>query len=188
MTENTFEMNPVEAITADAVGEPGQRVFYIQARTAEATVTLVVEKAQVQMLAHGIYQLLAEVSDRYGVENQHATVDSLDLEIQFPLEPDFRVARLELAYDSLTDLVALVAHELVAEDPEAEPGSRVEGRESSSTPAVARLYAARHQMHAMADRALEVAARGRPICPLCGQSYGDQGHVCPRRNGHPSGG
>ncbi len=185
MTEKVYELNPVTAITAGAVGEPGHRVFYIQGRRLEATVTLVAEKAQVQLLAHGIYQLLAEVDDKYATVSHPTPAGSLDLELNFPLEPDFRVARLELGYDPETDLVVLVAHELVAEDPEADPGSRVEDRESSEVPSVAHLYATRSQMRAMADHALKVAAGGRPICALCGQPNDAQGHVCPRRNGHP---
>lgn len=179
MTAKVYELNPVKAITAGALGEPGHRVFYIQGRTLDATVTLLTEKAQVQMLAHGIYQLLAEIVDKYPTVSHPTPVAPLDLELSFPLEPDFRMAGMELGYDSASDLVVLVAHELVAEDPEAD------AQIAPGAPSVARLFATRAQMHAMADHALEVAASGRPICALCGQPNDAQGHVCPRRNGHP---
>jgi hypothetical protein len=37
-----IELDPVDRITTGAVGEPGQRVFYIQGRRAEQLVTLLV--------------------------------------------------------------------------------------------------------------------------------------------------
>ncbi len=176
-----FEMNPVSAITTDAVGEPGSRVFYLQARTSEDTITLLVEKAQVQVLANAIYQLLAEVDDDRGTGPRPSLVDPLDLDLRFPMEPVFRVDNMELEYDAGADLVILVAHELVPRDAEGEP------QEESDTPASARFHATRAQMHALAYHALEVAARGRPVCPHCGQPEGPQGHVCPKRNGHARG-
>lgn len=179
MTPRTYEMNPVEAITAGAIGEPGQRVFYIQARDADQTVTLLTEKMQVQLLAHGVYQLLAEVEEKYPAMPPANEAGSFNMELHPPLEPEFRVDRMELAYDPARDLVILVCHELVEEDT-----GEVE-QSPSAAPSVARLYATRAQMRALADHALEVIARGRPVCALCGQPYDAQGHVCPRRNGHP---
>lgn len=176
-----YEMNPVGSITTDAVGEPGSRVFYLQACTSEDTITLLVEKAQVQVLANAIYQVLAEIGAGLETGPRPSLVDTLDLELRFPLEAEFRVDSMELEYDADADLVILVAHELAPQDPEVEPHQAADG------PASARLHATRAQMHALAYHALEVAARGRPVCPHCGQPDGPQGHVCPKRNGHPRG-
>lgn len=178
MTGKTYEMNPVEAITAGAVGEPGHREFYIQARTPEASVTLLAEKVQVLLLAQGVYQLLAQIEERHAAEPPPLLIEAADLGLRLPLQPDFRVASMELAYHSSTDLVELVAHELIEEEPE------TEGLPEAGSPSVARLHATRAQMRAMADHAVEVAARGRPLCPFCGQPDEAQGHVCPKRNGH----
>lgn len=183
MIQKSYDMNPVQAITAGAVGEPGHRVFYIQARTREAIITLVAEKVQVQLLAQGVYQLLAEIDDKYATTFQPAPVDPLDLELLLPLEPEFRVERMELIYDPEVDMVALVAHELVEEAEEENVEPQIPHRE----PSVAHLHATRSQVRALADHALEVAARGRPLCTLCGQPYDEKGHICPRRNGHASG-
>ena len=43
-----IELDPVDRITADAVGPAGERTFFIQARKAEQLVTVMVEKQQVQ--------------------------------------------------------------------------------------------------------------------------------------------
>ena len=47
-----IELDPVDRITADAVGEPGERSFYLQARKGPMLITLLVEKQQVQLLAN----------------------------------------------------------------------------------------------------------------------------------------
>ena len=60
MTES-FEFRPVEWLTAGAVGEPGQREFYIQARASGDEVALLVEKEQVRMLAQLAQELLARI-------------------------------------------------------------------------------------------------------------------------------
>ncbi len=173
-----YELNPVEAITAGAVGEPGHRVFYIQARALNEIVTLVIEKEQAQLLARGIHQFLAEIDEKFPQQVEGPPVGPLDLELRGPFEPNFRVAQMGLGYDTDTDRIVLVAHEMVAED------SEPEAETAAKTPAVARFWATRAQMRAMADHTLEIAARGRPTCPLCGRPEDRDGHFCPKRNGH----
>ncbi|HEY4691534.1 MAG TPA: DUF3090 domain-containing protein [Anaerolineae bacterium] len=180
MPEKVYELNPVMAITAGAVGEPGRRVFYIQARTLDEIVTLIAEKEQVQMLARGIHQFLDEINTKFPTDSEGGSVGPLDLELRGPFEPNFRVAQLGLGYDTESDLIVLVAHELAAEDSEAETPAETPPESAS----IARFWATRAQMRAMADRALEIAARGRPTCPLCGRPEDPEGHFCPKRNGH----
>ena len=47
---------------------------------------------------------------------------------------------------------------------------------------VARIYATRAQVRAMAARGAEAVAGGRPPCPLCEQPMDPSGHTCPRWN------
>lgn len=176
---DVYELNPVDAITAGAIGEPGHRVFYIQARTVDQIITLITEKEQVQTLAQGIHQFLAEIDEKYPKKIGDPPVGPLDLELRGPFEPNFRVAQMGLGYEPDTDRVVLVANELVVEDPGAEQPNA-----PAKEPSIARFWATRAQMRAMADHALEVAARGRPLCPLCGRPEDPGGHFCPKRNGH----
>jgi uncharacterized repeat protein (TIGR03847 family) len=180
MPQKVYELNPVAAITAGAVGEPGRRVFYIQARTLDEIVTLICEKEQVQMLAQGIRQFLNELDEKFPVETEGDPVGPLDLELRGPFEPNFRVAQMGLGYDRDSDLVVLVAHEVAASESESEPNPETPPEAVS----VARFWATRSQMRAMADHALDVAAQGRPTCPLCGRPEDRDGHFCPKRNGH----
>ena len=65
-----MELGPVDRITADAVGEPGDRTFYIQARAGSELITVIVEKQQVQLLAASVLELLEDAPPvaRYVVE------------------------------------------------------------------------------------------------------------------------
>ena len=56
-----MDLGPVDRITADAIGEPGARVFYLQARAGVELVTVIVEKQQVQLLAASVLELLEDV-------------------------------------------------------------------------------------------------------------------------------
>ncbi len=65
MPHEEIDLRPVTHITTDALGQPGKRVFYIQGWQDERTVTLIVEKIQVQSLAVGMEQFLAEVQQKF---------------------------------------------------------------------------------------------------------------------------
>ena len=168
-----IELRPVTHITTDAIGQPGKRVFYIQGWQDERTVTLIIEKVQIQSLAIGLEQFLVEVSEKYpDLPDANADYDEEKMHIQPPVDPLFRVGEIGLGYDIDQDLVVLVAHELLAEGSESEEAS------------VVRYWCTRSQLRAMCRWGIEVAAQGRPLCPQCGQPMDPAGHFCPKRNGH----
>lgn len=166
-----LELNPVDRITAGAVGDPGKRVFYLQGRKDQTLVTLVVEKYHVQMLALSVLEMLS------GLEKQTAPATAPDdMDLEEPIAPEWRVGKLGLGYDEGRDLVVLEAEEQVAEDDQQE-------REPEE-PARVRFWATREQMLALARQGAEVVARGRPLCDLCGFPVDPEGHLCPALNGH----
>ena len=65
MSGQVFELNPVSHLTTGAVGQPGQRVFYLQAASGAEVVTLIVEKLQVEALAQSITQLVDELYEKF---------------------------------------------------------------------------------------------------------------------------
>jgi uncharacterized repeat protein (TIGR03847 family) len=168
-----IDLQPVTHITTDAIGQPGKRVFYIQAWQSTRTVTLIVEKIQVQSLAVGLDQFLAEIQERYpNLSHDPVEVDESRMRIQPPVDPMFRVGELGLGYDMDNDLVVLVARELVGEEDDAEEARTV------------RFWCTREQIRAMCTWGMEVASRGRPLCPQCGEPMDPEGHFCPKKNGH----
>lgn len=170
---NEIDIHPVTHITADAIGQPGKRVFYIQGWQDERTITLIIEKVQLQSLAIGLEQFLAEVQEKYP-DLPEASAEYIEdkMHIHPPVDPLFRVGEVGLGYDAENDLVVLVARELLPEDQNQEEAS------------VVRFWCTRSQLRAMTAWGVEVAAHGRPLCPQCGQPMDPEGHFCPKKNGH----
>ncbi len=168
-----IDLRPVTHILADAIGPPGQRVFYIQAWEGTRNITLIIEKFQLQTLAIGVEQFLAEIAKKYPVLSE-ASADYIEekMHIHPPVDPLFRVGEIGLGYDPQNDLVVLIAREMIAEGQSEEEAS------------VVRFWCTRSQLRAMCHWGIEVASRGRPICPQCGEPMDPEGHFCPRKNGH----
>lgn len=170
-----IDLNPVSHITTDAIGQPGQQVFYIQGSTEDRVVTVIVEKVQIQTLALGVEDFLTEIQQRYpDLPSVSASVDEALMHIQPPVDPVFRVGELGLAYDADRDLAVLVVREIQNAD------EQVEAEDAN----VVRFWCTRSQLSAMGQWGLEVTGRGRPVCPYCGQPMDPAGHFCPKRNGH----
>jgi uncharacterized repeat protein (TIGR03847 family) len=173
------ELDPVTRLTADAVGEPGRRTFYLQAADARGDqVTLLVEKEQVRRLAENLQAWLPELAaSRPEDPAEAAAAETSELSLAEPLEPDFRVGQLSLSYDPERDRVLVVATELQVEDEDDDPLEAPE-------PLEVRLYVTRPQLRVLARHGAQVVARGRPPCPLCGNPLDPSGHICPALNGH----
>lgn len=165
-----LELDPVDRITVGAVGEPGDRVFYLQARQDDRLVTLIVEKQQVQLLSATLVDILA----RLGKEIEDAGDEEMDLEE--PLVPEFRAGRLAVGYEETRDLMLLEAEELVPDEGD-EEDEDVEGEQI-------RMWATREQMLSLARTGAAVVAAGRPQCRYCGNPMDPEGHRCPAMNGH----
>ena len=172
-----MDLGPVDHITADAVGEPGVRTFYIQARAGKEVVTVIVEKQQVQLLAASVMELLEDAPTTEPV------ADDTTMALQEPLDPRWRAGRLSIGFDEDRDLFLLEVEELQPdlEDLDIEdPRPAVPGTEPESI----RIWALPAQMLAFSRHGAAVAARGRPTCQFCGNPIDAEGHACPAMNGH----
>ena len=175
MSLEVYEVKPVTHITTNAIGEPGKRVFYLQAKSEDQLLTFLIEKQQVQSLAVGVEQFLSDLHRRFpDLHEASPSYVEEDMALHKPIDPLFRIGQIGLGYDEEEDLLVLVAHELSAEIDEAD-------EEGAS---VARIWCSRDQLRAMCHWGLELANRGRPICGHCGQPIDVGGHFCPKRNGH----
>lgn len=173
MSGQVYELNPVSHITTGAVGQPGKRVFYLQAVHDTEVVTLIVEKLQVEALAQSVTRLIDELYEKYPeLTRAQPAYRPERMALRTPLDPAFRVGQLGLGYDADRDLLVLVAQEVTTEE---------RGPEEAG---VARLFATRAQMLELSEHGLSVVRQGRPTCGLCGQPMDPEGHFCPRSNGH----
>jgi len=173
-----MDLEQVDKVTTGAVGEPGERTFFVQARAGERLVTIGVEKEQVELLSSSILEILATVDKETGdgpPEEQ--------LELEAPIEPLWRAGRLSIGYSEDRDLMLLELEELVPEPEDDEPE---ETADEAPDPDRLRVWATREQMLALSRQGASVAARGRPRCQFCGNPIDPEGHTCPAMNGHRS--
>jgi uncharacterized repeat protein (TIGR03847 family) len=170
MAEFTYDLEAVQRITAGAVGQPGNRVFYVQARRGNRMISLLAEKEQVRALAEAITQLLDDLAEKNPGLSTTDDILVTNMSLEEPLEPEFRIGQMGLGYDNERDMVVLVIQGMT--------------EETSEDTATARFSATRMQMRALSVHAAHVVAAGRPICGNCGRPIDPSGHFCPQRNGH----
>jgi len=164
---DSFELDPVDWISAGAVGEPGSRVFYVQARKGGDLVALVVEKGQVAALA----QLAQQLLEHAGLTVTPDDLDEVAQRLVDPVVPAWRAGSLSLGADEDAQRFLLEAEELVDDEEEG---------------AVARFWMGREDLVALAAHAAwSVTAGARERCRFCGRPIDPVlGHVCPATNGH----
>lgn len=176
MTDYAYDLNPVQQIIADAVGEPGERTFFIQGSTGDEMVSVILEKQEVANLALSVLQLLEELEEKYP-DLPHKQWGGGPLVPEVPFDAVFRVGQLVVGYDEEDDMIWIIAKALII----SETGGIVDP-EDEEVPSV-RYVATREQMRALSEHALDVVAQGRPTCPLCGNPIEAEGHFCPRSDG-----
>src|SRR3954468_1558771 len=159
------ELPSVDAITFGTVGEPGSRVFYVQAWAGVTIVTLKMEKQQVAGLAAALKQLLEDLPPQ--------ALPGRAPGVGMPVEPEGNVGNIGIStFDETTQRVTVQFEELRLEGDEVVEGS------------TARFGVTVAQMAALVERGEELVAGGRPNCPLCGNPMNPDGHSCPKTNGH----
>jgi uncharacterized repeat protein (TIGR03847 family) len=167
---DSFDLEAPDHFVAGTVGPPGQRVFYLQAREADALVTLKVEKEQVGALAEYLARLLPRLP-AVGAELPRTPEPSRTLALLEPIEAAWSVRSFGAGYDEAADRIAIVANELTEDAADAEP-------------ATARFLVTREQAAAFVKQAQDLMTAGRPICPLCSRPRDPGGHICARHNGY----
>lgn len=178
--------DPPERFVAGTVGPPGQRTFFLQARTGPRVTTVALEKQQVAVLAERIDELLDELLRTGEGESTIPAVAPVDLEDSEPLEQpiveEFRAGTMTLSWEAADERVVVEVFPFT-EEGVVEPGTPEEEIDEPEPEEllVVRLPAA--QARAFSKRAQAVVAAGRPPCPFCGGPVDPAGHLCPRANG-----
>ncbi|MET7950260.1 DUF3090 domain-containing protein [Micromonospora sp. NPDC005324] len=192
MTHQVHAFEPPERFVAGTVGAPGERTFFLQARGGGRLVSVALEKVQVSLLAEKLEELLTEAQRRFGVDlPELAPVIGDNEPLDTPVDEEFRVGTLGLAFDVDTATVVIEAIAAGEVEPEVELGDEDDDDEDDDedeepdedldrlrvrlTPQATRQFI---------ERARRVVNAGRPPCPLCGQPLDPAGHLCPRHNGY----
>ncbi|GAA2507862.1 DUF3090 domain-containing protein [Streptomyces sp. NPDC059506] len=198
MPRQVFFYDPPDRFVAGTVGQPGQRAFYLQASGGGRVTSVALEKAQVEALAERVDELLDEVVRRSGGTSAVPAVAPAELAdtapLQMPVDEEFRVGTMALAWDGDSEKLIVEAQELVeidlGEEGTAEDLEEAEERlleDDENGPSMLRVTLTGAQARSFAKRALDLVAAGRPPCPLCSLPLDPEGHVCPRQNGYRRG-
>lgn len=171
----SYEIGEPDVFTAGTVGEPGQRVFYIQVRQEDLVLSLRCEKQQVAALAEYLQGLLEDL------EPAPLGPPAPEADLTEPVQDLWTVGAIGVAYDEPHDRIVVVLEELVITDEE-EDEILDEILDELTTNASVRVELTRAQAVAFVSRGRSLVEAGRPACRFCGLPIDPEGHPCPRMN------
>ena len=181
MTGRVLLFDPVERFVAGTVGQPGERTFFIQARYGSRLISVSCEKVQVQALADRLAYMLREIKQ----SNPTISITRLqrdDAPLDTPIEEEFRIGVIGLAFDAERELIQIDLQEVSAG--EQEESDFIDVDDLSSDQDILRVLISPSMAEQFSKRALSVVNAGRQPCPFCGGPIDIRGHLCPRANGY----
>ena len=162
---------------ASAIGEPGQREFFLQVKSDDGINTLGIEKSQVMALTERFEELIREIRRGKLVSPEEMSVKPLidNAPLELPIEPDFLVGIMSITWESGRVYVNLQA---ASQDDEIYLDDIDEG------PDLVVVKLTIEQVKGFCERAKDIVNAGRPACAFCALPIDPIGHLCPRANGY----
>jgi uncharacterized repeat protein (TIGR03847 family) len=186
MASVIHRFDPPERFVAGTVGPPGQRTFFLQARTGARVTSVALEKQQVSVLAERIDQLLDQLLATTEGESTIPAVPPVALEDNAPLEQpiveEFRAGTMMLSWDAEDERLVVEVFPYT-EEAVVEPGTPEDQIEEPEPEEVLVVRLSAGLARAFSKRAQAVVRAGREPCPFCGGPLDPSGHLCPRANG-----
>ena len=171
------QYDPPERFVAGTVGPPGNRTFFLQARSGSRLTTVSVEKIHIQAIADRLSDLLE------ATESVPSIVPASDNEpLDTPFEDEFRVTTMALSWDEARSVVVIECHDRDPDDDE-----EMEQAQEAGLPAQIQSMRVAMPPPMAAEfvrRCKALVSAGRPPCPFCGGPLDPTGHICPRANGY----
>jgi uncharacterized repeat protein (TIGR03847 family) len=181
-----IDFDAPERFAPGTVGEPGDRMYYLQAVQGKRVVSVMVEQEQVAILAERLLTIIDEL-ERRGL----AAIDAGpagrpdDGPLQTPAREEFRVGTMTIAWDDDVDQLVVEARSMTFDAGAGESALRDADEADDEIfddapigPDVLRVRLTPFMAQRFARRAGHVAEEGRPTCPLCGASIAPTGHLC----------
>ncbi|CAB4895334.1 unannotated protein [freshwater metagenome] len=172
-----YRHQPATRFIVSAIGEPGERQFFIQVKSSDGLNSVTLEKTQVIALTERFEELIREL--RRGklataADLSAATVAD-DLPMELPIDEDFQVGVISITWEKDLVFVNIQAisqdEDLILDDLDSGPDLII---------ATLRI----DQVKGFCERAKSIVNAGRPACPFCGLPIDPLGHLCPRANGY----
>lgn len=165
---DAFEVGPIVAVEAEAVGVPGQRRFRIRAMNDNAIIaTLWLEKEQLIAVGEAIETTLRE--EAYTFRPLALDDDERPAVLPLSLGNELRALQLSLGLNRESSRIVIIGSD-----------GPSDGDETASVSFEVDYYRA----HLLREQITQVVSAGRPLCPLCTAPMDPSGHVCVRTNGH----
>lgn len=164
---DSFDFPHDSAFVPGAIGEPGRRTFFLQARSAEGAVSFKVEKQQVSALCDYFESVLEDLP------SPHPSGSVVPTAAVEPTELVWAIGGLGVAWDEDENVLLVVAEELVLTD---------DDEDEVPEGATARFHLTPSLIAAFVETGRELVQAGRPSCRLCGRPIDADGHSCPRLN------
>jgi uncharacterized repeat protein (TIGR03847 family) len=163
------ELGIVAHLSAEAIGQPGQRRFRLTAVSEVGeSAAIWMEKEELAALAEAIENVLKD----QGFDYAPIPPDDVQPDEAFPLNADieFRVGQMSMGVDpEARSIVVTCIEGRTPDEPDAEGVSLSFG------------YRRGYELQQLIKG---VVAAGRQPCPLCTAPMDPGGHVCVRTNGH----
>jgi uncharacterized repeat protein (TIGR03847 family) len=172
-----YRHEPAARFIVSAIGEPGQRQFFLQVKSESGLNAVTLEKGQVVALTERFEDLVRELRRGKLASSADlafpATIDDQPMEL--PIESDFTVGVISIAWEK--DYVVVNIQAATQED-----DLLIDDLDFGPDLIIAHLKI--HQVKGFCERAKAVISAGRPQCPFCALPVDPLGHLCPRANGY----
>lgn len=171
-----------DRVVVGTVGRPGDRTFYLQARTGARSTAVALEKEQSALLAEAIDEFLEQLAADDGspvtvpAETPAELID--DEPLDQPVEEQFRAGTLRVGWEPRTAQVVIEAYPVLVDDDEDEDDDRLDLDEPAEPSEMLLVRIPVGTARAFVERTRRVVRAGRPTCPLCGRPIDPDGHVC----------
>ena len=172
-----YRHQPASRFIVSAIGEPGQREFFMQVKSENNFNTVAIDKGQVIALAERFEELIRELRRGKLATPEDLTAPAVqdDEPLELPIESDFTVGVISITWENEYVVVNMQAasqdEDLILDDIDMGPDLLI-----------ATLNIA--QVKGFCERAKEIVSAGRPACAFCALPIDPMGHLCPRANGY----
>ena len=163
----SFELDSVDRFFAGAIGEPGNRTFFVQVVSGPTLLSFKCEKQQVGALAERMTELLTDLPPTMPASDVAPTLAQ-------PVLAEWAIGAIGIGYEPDRDRILILFHEVRTDD--AADGGQ--GDPLGDDTSRARLSISRDQAYAFARHAVELVKAGRPTCVRCGTSIDGDGYRC----------
>ena len=154
-----YRHQPATRFIVSAIGDPGERQFFIQVKSSDGINSVTLEKSQVIALTQRFEDLIRELrrGKLASVADISATAVLDDLPMELPIDEDFQVGVISITWEN--DLVVVNIQAISQDD-----DLILDDLDSGPDLLIATLKI--NQVKGFCERAKTLVSAGRPACPL----------------------